>query len=285
MSERIIVASAPLPPMHRVQWFELEDLPWMPSAIRDGGTDVLDAMFDRIGFYDRVVPAVLDLLRGVSATRVVDLGSGGGGGALQVHRAVRASGSAVEFVLTDRFPNAGGAARAHALGDPCLRYDATPIDALSGPIDPTAVHTMCSALHHFPPDVAQTLIARLVAHRVPMAFVDVAASPLVRRVPALLAPVPMAANLIALALAALAITPLVRPMRLSRLLLTYLVPAIPALVAWDGTVSALRAYTPDELLTLARSVPGGDHYVWSSGVGGAAVYLTGRPRERGASPS
>jgi hypothetical protein len=264
--------------MHRVQWFELEDLPWMPSTLRDGGTDVLDAMFDRIGFYDQVVPAVLDLLRDVAATRVVDLGSGGGGGALQVHRAVRAAGSPVEFVLTDRFPNAASAARVHALGDPRLRYEVTPVDALSGPIDPTAVHTMCSALHHFPPDVVRTLIGRLVAHRVPMAFLDVAASPIARRTPAILAPVPMAANLVALAVATLVVTPLIRPVRLTRLLLTYLLPAIPLLVAWDGTVSTVRAYTAAELRALATSTPGSDDYVWTSGTGGAAVFLTGRPR-------
>lgn len=271
--------------MRRVQWFELEDQPWMPSAIRDGGTDVLDAMFDRIGFYDVVVPAVVQLLRDVGAARVVDLGSGGGGGALQVYRAVRTAGSNVEFALTDRFPNASGATRVVALGDPRLRYDLTPLDALSGPIDGTAVHTMCSALHHFPPDVVRALIARLVAHGVPMAFVDVAASPVVRRMPALLAPVPVVANLIVLTLAALVVTPLVRPVRVGRLLLTYILPAIPALVAWDGMVSALRAYTPEELLALAKDAPGAGDYEWAAGRGGAALFLTGQPRvvERGTS--
>lgn len=264
--------------MRRVQWFELEDLPWMPTVIRDGGTDVLDAMFDRIGFYQAVVPAIVQLLGDVGASRVVDLGSGGGGGALQVHRAARAAGLDVEFVLTDRFPNAGGAARVNAFGDRRLRYDTTPVDALTGPIDESAVHTMCSALHHFPPQVVQRLIGRLVAHRVPIACLDVAASPMVRRLPALLMPVPMAANLVALTAAALVVMPLVRPVRPQQWLLTYLLPLIPALVAWDGTVSVLRAYTPDDLLALATAVPGANDYEWSAGRGGLALYLTGRPR-------
>ena len=38
------------------------------------------------------------------------------------------------------------------------------------------------------------------------------------------------------------------PFSLSRVLLTYAVPAIPSLFAWDGMVSGLRAYTPEELL-------------------------------------
>ena len=78
-------------------------------------------------------------------------------------------------------------------------------------------------------------------------------------------------------LGSLALVPLARPFRLSRLLFTYLLPAIPALVAWDGTVSALRAYTPDELLELARSVPGSERYSWEAGVSGQALYLTGAP--------
>ena len=50
----------------------------------------------------------------------------------------------------------------------------------------------------------------------------------------------------------------------SRLLLTYVLPVIPLLVAWDGTASALRAYTPQELLALAASVPGAERYTWET---------------------
>lgn len=77
---------------------------------------------------------------------------------------------------------------------------------------------------------------------------------------------------------ALALTPLVRPFRLSRLFWTYVLPAIPLLFAWDGTVSALRAYTPEELLELARSVPGGNAYTWQAERTGKSLYLTGHPR-------
>ena len=55
----------------------------------------------------------------------------------------------------------------------------------------------------------------------------------------------------------------------------------PLLVAWDGTVSALRAYAPEELLAAAHAVPGADGYVWNSGVRGRAVFLTGIPRGLG----
>ena len=79
-------------------------------------------------------------------------------------------------------------------------------------------------------------------------------------------------------LAVLLATPLIRPFRLSRLLLTYLVPLIPLVVLWDGIVSCLRTYTPAELRALAPAL---DDYQWTAGeVGKGPVpvtYLIGVP--------
>lgn len=264
--------------MRRVHLFELEDFDWVPAPIRDGGTDLLDLGFDRLGFYDGVAPKLVALLEATRATRLFDLCSGGGGGTLQMRRRLRAAGSTAELVLSDRHPNEAGIARVSALGDPSTRYLAEPVDAMSGGGDLEGVRTMSGALHHFPPDAVRSLVAGIVARRAPLAFFDVAASPAIRRLPIVLAPLAMSVNMVMLFLGSLFLVPFARPFRLSRLVLTYLLPAIPALVAWDGTVSALRAYTPDELLELARSVPGSDGYTWDAGVAGSALYLTGAPR-------
>jgi hypothetical protein len=264
--------------MRRVQWFELEDLGWVPRAVRDGGTDLLDLAFDRLGFYEGVAPRLLSLLSETGATRVVDLGSGGGGGTLSMRARVRAAQPGVEFVLSDLHPNEAGIARVAALGDAGTRYLPEPVDALQGGGALSGVRTMSSALHHFPPEAVKALLGGIVARREPLAFFDVAASPAVRKLPLPLAPVAMLVNMLMLGVASLALVPLLRPVRLSRFALTYLLPLIPLLTAWDGTVSALRAYSPEELLELARSVPGGDTYVWDAGQSRNALYLTGRPR-------
>lgn len=263
--------------MRRLHLVELEDLDWLPAPVRDGGTDLLDLAFDRLGFYDGVAPKLVALLETTGATRIVDLCSGGGGGTLQMRRRVRERAGAVEIVLSDLFPNRAGIDRVRALGDPTTTYRPEPTDALLGGGELEGVRTMSGALHHFPPDAVRALIAGIVERRAPLAFFDLAASPAIRRLPLALAPVAMGVNMLLLFLGSLALVPLARPFRLSRLLLTYLVPAIPALVAWDGTVSALRAYTPEELLELARSVPGSERYTWEAGVAGPALYLTGAP--------
>lgn len=136
---------------------------------------------------------------------------------------------------------------------------------------------MFGALHHFPPSIVPRILQDAVAARAPIAFVDVAASPVLRRMPVALAPVAALPNLVALFVMALMLVPLARPVRCSRVLWAYVVPLIPLLFAWDGTVSALRAYTPEELLALATSVPGGEAYRWEAGRAGRSLYLTGRP--------
>ena len=83
---------------------------------------------------------------------------------------------------------------------------------------------------------------------------DVAAAPMMRKLPLALLPLAAVTNMAALFGLSLALVPLARPFRLSRVALSYGAPLIPALFAWDGTVSALRAYTPEELLALTRSL-------------------------------
>lgn len=223
--------------MRRLQLVELEDLPWIPRLVRDGGTDVLDYAFKRFGFYDGVMPRILSFLNELDARRIVDLCSGGGGAALHWREQLRAKGRTVDMTLTDLYPNDTGRARVEALRDAQTRYLSSPTDAMSGAAGLDGVRTMSGALHHFPPDAVGRLLAGIVAQQAPIAFVDVAASPLVRRLPIVVMPVALTANALILFLATLLLVPLVRPVRASRLILTYLVPAIPILFAWDGTVS------------------------------------------------
>jgi hypothetical protein len=259
---------------------ELEDLAWVPRVGRDGARDVLDMMFAKIAMYRPVADRLRALLDATGQRAIVDLGSGGGGGALQM-RAYLGADAGGRLVLTDRYPSASAAERVVARGDAGVRYHPAPVDAFAVPADLGGVRTMYSALHHFRPADVQRLVADAVEARAPLAFFDVAASPVLRKVPGFLVPLAMVPNALILFVLTLFLVPFVRPVKASRLVFTYLVPIIPIIYAWDGTVSALRAYRADELLALARAVPGADGYVWDAGTAGsgprAVVYLTGRP--------
>lgn len=247
----------------------------MPRAVRDGATDVLDYLFERLDAYGAVAPQLDATLAASGASRIVDLCSGGGGGTLSMVRRLRSRGSGLAITLTDLYPSHSGMARVAALGDDRIRYAPEPLDVrtAAGPSD--GLHTTAGAIHHFEPEDVRAILGAIVARRQPLAFFDVAASPGIRALPLVFAPVAMAVNMVMLFVAALLLVPAVRPLRWSRLFWTYVLPLIPLVFAWDGTVSALRAYTPEELLHLAASVPGGGGYSWAAGRGGRFLYLTG----------
>jgi hypothetical protein len=264
--------------MQRLHLVELEDLPWVPKPIRDGGTDVLDFAFARVGFYRPLLDELIELIDATGGDTIIDVCSGGGGGALSMHALLRERGRDIPLTLTERYPNAAAIARVKAIGDVNLTYHERSVDAFAVPVELRGIRTMFGALHHFRPDDVQRFIAAAVADGTPIALFDVAASPVIRKLPVVLLPLLAVPNLLMMGLITMIVIPFVRPFRWSRLLLTYVLPAIPALFAWDGTVSALRAYSPDELLVLARAVPGGDSYDWSARKSGTALCLIGRPK-------
>jgi len=264
--------------MQRLHLVELEDLPWIPRAIRDGGTDLLDVLFARMRFYRPLAPKLAALMAATGTSTLMDVCSGGGGGALAMLVELDAAGHRdIELVLSDRFPNESAIERVRALGNPRVRYHDAPLDALEAPAEGGAIRTMFGALHHFRPTHVQQILQRAVDANVPIALFDVAASPTLRKLPIALAPIAALPNLAALFIAALALVPLTRPFRASRLLLSYGVPLIPALFAWDGTISGFRAYKPEELLAIARSLNGAERYAWECERQGLSLALIGRP--------
>lgn len=256
---------------------EFEDLPGIPRAVRDGGTDLLDLLFGRVGFYRALAPRLIALMEATGTSTLVDLCSGGGGGALAMRAEMERLGRRdVDLLLTDRYPSEAAIARIGQLRDARVRYRAESVDALDAPRELRGIRTIFGALHHFVPTDAQRLMQSAVDASVPIALFDVAASPTLRKFPVWIAPFAALVNMLALFVVALLLVPLVRPFRWSRVLLTYVVPLIPLLFAWDGTVSALRAYTPEELLAMTRAVRGGERYDWEAGRAGSALYLVGR---------
>ena len=83
--------------------------------------------------------------------------------------------------------------------------------------------------------------------------------------------------------AALVLMPMVRPRRLAALWLTYLPPLVPLAIWWDGFVSTLRSYRPEELRAIVQSLPPAA-YDWTveelPGGPLPVLAILGRPRSR-----
>jgi hypothetical protein len=179
----------------------------------------------------------------------------------------------VNVVLSDRDPNMETLGGVCARSSGRLRVHVDAVDATEVPSGLAGVRTMFNSLHHFTPEIATKILGDAVRQRRAVAFFEGVNH--------------RGAGVLAVYLqlpAILLLTPFVRPFRWSRLLLTYVIPLIPLLILFDGTVSILRLYLEDELRELIAAVPGGEAFDWevgAIGVGGSSIglaYLIGVPR-------
>jgi len=138
--------------------------------------------------------------------------------------------------------------------------------------------TMFTSFHHFPPEEARAILQNAVDAGQSIGILEIT-----RRAPSTIA------LMFPWALMLFVFTPLMRPFRWSRLLCTYLVPIIPLVLLFDGVVSCLRTYRPQELREIIKKLSGNE-YQWEVGEHSKAssqatiTYLTGYPQER-VSPS
>ena len=258
--------------MRRRQLVEIEDLDWCPRPVRDGGTDWLAFMANKAAMFAGAAPKIRAAMQAAGTSDVIDLCSGGGGPWLTLEAELAKSGP-VSVTLSDLHPNIEALGRVRDQTNGRVRVRPDRVDATDVPPELGGVRTMFNAFHHFPPELASRILADAVAKRRPIAIFEGAS----RRGLGFVA-IPMQLPLLAL------FTPFVRPFRWSRLALTYLLPLIPALVVFDGTMSFLRLYLEEDLRELIRTVPGNETYDWDIGserVGGlpGMLYLIGRPRE------
>ncbi len=258
--------------MRRVHLLEIEDQPWCPQPIRDGGTDWLHFMANTHKAFNAIAPKLREVMTRFDADRIVDLCSGGGGPWLSLAPLLARSGR-IDVCLTDFYPNLTAFLRIFSASRGRIGYCSDQVDATDVPAELDGVRTIFNAFHHFRPRQAQAILADAVRKRRPIVVVEGSDNRLLGIALILLMP-----------LAMLAMTPRIRPFRWSRLLFTYLIPAIPLLGLFDGIVSMLRIYSPRELREMVARIPGHDRFEWDIGtlaVKGSPIgltYLIGAPR-------
>ena len=263
--------------MRRIHLFELEDQTWFPAQIRDAGTDFVRFISEVGNPYLPIVARLKNVLIKTDSRKILDLCSGGGGPLVGIREQLVETGCEVSVTLSDKFPNRP------ALEYMCQRSGGG-IDFLEESVDATAVpthlsgfRTLFTSFHHFRPEVARGILQDAVDQRRPIGVLEVTERSPVHVIPVLLNP-----------FFVLLVTPFIRPFRLSRLFWTYLVPIVPLYVLWDGAVSCLRTYSPQELQELVDGLDSND-YVWEIGREAAfprpsITYLLGYPRSESPGP-
>jgi hypothetical protein len=249
--------------MRRIQFIELHEQPWFPSSLRDDVTDAVQFGFNLLHAYAPIAPLLQSLIdstgNGASPSpSIVDMCSGGGGPWLDLSRELRcrnaeADSAGLQICLTDKYPNIEAFRRVSASSDHHITFYPEPVDAMNVPLTLKGTRTMFTSFHHFSPEDARAILQNAVD-----AGESVGIFEITRRAPSTVGIIFIGILLLFLH------TPRIRPFRWSRLLWTYLIPIIPLVLLFDGVVSCLRTYRPQELREMVDKLTSCE-YRWSIG--------------------
>ena len=248
--------------MARMQLLEIEDQPWCPAWLRDAGTDWIAMALKYSGHTKQLAEVFREQLAKANTTEVVDLASGGGGPMPTLVDAVVASGADIHVTMTDLYPNISAFERVSARNPKRFSFRTDSVDATAVPANLPGMRLMFNSFHHLPPEAARKVLADAATHGRSIAIFEVVERSFVGVLGVwfgtLMTPILM---------------PLTNPRRWERWVFTWFIPILPAFILWDGSVSCMRIYSPDELkgLTESVNVPGYTWEVRRVKLGGPAV--------------
>jgi hypothetical protein len=260
--------------MRRFQLVEFEDYPWFPSALRDGITDYLRFFLKTFDLYRPIVPVIKDVLDKCGTNRIIEIASGGGGGIEKILSHLdKINDGKTNVILTDYYPNIDAFRLLKKRNNGRFSYFSEPVDAANVPSGLKGLRTLFSAFHHFDSKAAKAVLHDAVIKNSPIGVFDGAERKF-----------KYVAGVVISTLLFIFLVPLfTKPVKLSRFFYTYIIPLIPLFALFDGVVSMLRMYTPEELLCLAKETEP-EKFVWKSGklkhkLGNCVTYLIGYPKD------
>jgi hypothetical protein len=259
--------------MPRIQFIELHEQPWFPNTLRSEVTDVLQFGSVVLKTYSSIAPLLGRAIAASGSRTVVDLCSGSGGPWLDLSQKLGREATGCGILLTDKFPVVAGQGNLKSSSANGVRFYEQSVDAMQVPGELTGFRTMFTSFHHFPPAQARAILQNAVDAGQGIGIFEVT-----RRSAFAIA------AMFVWWLSPVVFTPFLRPFRWSRLLWTYVLPVIPLVLLFDGIVSCLRSYRPQELRQLVRGLAGRSYH-WeigeqAGGRGGPPItYLVGYPQD------
>lgn len=226
--------------MKRLHLFEFEDQSWFPQVIRNGITDYLHFIVTKSNLYKNLIPLFVSRLN--KNNQIIDLCSGGSGGILYIFNELKNIGITPKITLTDKYPNIDAFEKIKLLSNNEINYISTPIDATNIPEELKGLRSQFVSFHHFKPKEAIKILENSVKNNSSIIIIEITEKTFINFLFCLLAP-----------LLVMLVTPFIKPFKLSKLFFTYIIPAIPFFVMWDGIVSILRTYNISELKQLTAN--------------------------------
>ena len=163
------------------------------------------------------------------------------------------SGVAIPMiVLSDLYPDHAAFARLKETYPGRIDYIAAKVDAVAAPVHAELV-SICTAFHHFPPDLARKFLANAGEGTDGIFIMEV-----------------FPRNFLSPLLSLLSLFPLMvscffaSRISVHKIAITALVPIVPMMVMFDGVISAFRSYRAEEILAMVPATQRRE-WQWESG--------------------
>ncbi|MEO5645305.1 MAG: class I SAM-dependent methyltransferase [Bacteroidia bacterium] len=210
---------------------ELEDQKWFSSLLRNFQTEFIGFIVVRLRVYDVFIQELKKIT--LPSCPMVDLCSGSGEPAITIFRK---SNRFTRLILTDKFP---GRPELH---DDRITYEQMPADVLQMQFTPGIFYTMFNALHHFSDDDKVRLAKKVLHVNSSASFVEI----LEPRISCFIKVI------FTSTIGTLLMTPFIRPLSLSRLFFTYILPINILTITFDGIISVLKSRSANYYKALFR---------------------------------
>jgi|SRR5580658_23656 hypothetical protein len=257
--------------MRRIQFIEIHEQPWCPPFLRNGITDALQFGFNRFKMYAPTAAILRRALDSTASQSIVDMGSGAGGPWLDLARKLHEDSPDLQIWLTDKYPNLAAFETVRAGSENHINFYTASVDATNVPLELKGFRTMFTSFHHFSPEDARAILQNAVDAGQSIGIFEIP-----RRAPSTIGLTFVFVLMLSVC------TPWIRPFRWSRLLWTYLIPIVPLVLLFDGVVSCLRTYRPQEMREIVEKLTAPE-YQWEMGEHSTGVtpitYLLGYPRK------
>jgi hypothetical protein len=223
--------------------------------------------------FDYAVPYIDKAVNTTQITRIVDLCSGASGPWLRLANKLKCADP--EILLTDKYPNVEMFKIIKKQTHGKIDFIEQPIDALQVPEDITGIRTIFTGFHHFRPTEVKKLLIDARDKNQAVCTFDYVPNKILTIA---LFPVTFIISFVQFYFLSF----LVRPLSLTQVLFTNIIPIVPIVSAWDGFVSALRKYDANELKEIVNSL-GSPDYTWEVGTdtnlskAAPMTYLLGLP--------
>lgn len=257
----------------RIHFFEFDELRYLPNFLRWGITELLGFATTYFVSYSAIIPLLIKTLNHSNENRIIDLCSGSGGAIKKINKLLKKHyKKEFTITLTDKYPNFKAFKHIARTSEGNINYIGTPVDATDVRESLKGVRTLFISFHHFKPEKAKQILLNAKENNCPIAIFEITNRSILQILGNMFLP-----------LTAYAFAPFIRPFRISRFIFTYAIPLIPFLYFWDGLISVLRTYSPDELEKMAE-INLKNHYVWEMGrikknLFSSINYLIGYPEQ------